>query len=801
MKKFFAFLMGSAVLTAQGAEPGNYYSSCEGKSGAALLESLCAIVGPHTDVGYAGLWEVYESSDIHPDGSVWDMYSTKEWGVDYTRCGNYKNVGDCINREHSFPKSWFNDHSPMVSDAFHIYPTDGKVNGQRSNYPYGECSGGTTIAYGDIRGLGRLGTSTFAGYSGKVFEPDDQYKGDFARSYFYMAAAYNDRIATWNSDMLAGNSYPAFTPWAVELLLKWHRQDPVSSKEIDRNEAVSQYQQNRNPFIDHPEMAEYIWGNRSSLPWSADAGNEPVIVAPADGLTIAMGMASVGVSRVHEVYVKGSCLDDDVYVSVSGTGFSATPALLDMSDVNSSEGARLTLRYMPAEAGDATGTLTLESGSARSVATIICTAVEGLPAGGTTDISDESFVARWSCIDGAESTYTLDVMWQGVSIDGYPRAVRAADEQALVSGLQPSTTYTYTVSSATLTSAPVTVVTADPIPSVDLLYDGDLEFAAMPGEPSDIAEILMDIENIAGDISVAVASPFELSSDKASWSRRLTVEPGEDRFYMRLLSEAEGTYTTSITISADDYFNDDVEVTGTVSATTCSFHEDFEVRAEGAGSYNDKNYQGSASLWNTNALFEAGGSNSYPHQGEQAARTPKSGGYLTMLESKQNGAGTVSVWARLWKTDTTPSVWSLLISGDDGVTWEQAGEISVLPNGSVTEYDEYTVEVNRKGAVRIKLSQISGARTFFDDIRITDCRTSGIEAANEAEYHSWDAFCRGGQLILQSNGTTADVATVYSIDGTELHHSLLRAGETALTLAPGLYIVVVRDFARRVLVK
>lgn len=169
--------------------PVDYYKSCEGKGGKALLSALYNVIGNHTVVSYDGLWNVYKTSDVRANGRVWDMYSTKEWVVGQQKCGNYKNVGDCINREHSFPKSWFNDAKPMYSDAFHLYPTDGKVNGQRSNYPYGECSGGTTLpSNGGVKALGRLGKSTFAGYSGTVFEPADEYKGDFARSYFYISA-------------------------------------------------------------------------------------------------------------------------------------------------------------------------------------------------------------------------------------------------------------------------------------------------------------------------------------------------------------------------------------------------------------------------------------------------------------------------------------------------------------------------------------------------------------------------------------------------------------------------------------
>lgn len=258
------------AIVADAAQPADYYKSCEGKSGEALLKQLNSVVGSHTNVGYDGLWNVYKTSDVDANGKIWDMYSTKRWNTG-EKCGNYAKVGDCYNREHSMPKSWFSEGSPMKSDAFHVYPTDGKVNGQRSNFPFGECANGTTLsAPSGIKALGRLGTSTFPGYSGKVFEPDDEYKGDFARTYFYMAAAYNDKISGWNSDMLAHNSFPVYKQWAIDLLLKWHRQDPVSKKETDRNDAVYNHQRNRNPFIDHPELAEHIWGNKSAEKWYAN---------------------------------------------------------------------------------------------------------------------------------------------------------------------------------------------------------------------------------------------------------------------------------------------------------------------------------------------------------------------------------------------------------------------------------------------------------------------------------------------------------------------------------------------------
>ncbi len=253
-----------------------YYNAAVGKSQAALKTALSTIISAgYNDVGYGGLYNIYPTSDKTASGHVWDMYSTCTWTHGQKKCGDYKDVCDCYNREHSIPQSWFNSNAPMVSDAFHVYPTDGKVNGQRSNYPFGECSNGTTLA----RGKGRAGSSTFPGYSGTVFEPADEYKGDFARTYFYFATRYENQISGFSGASFSGNSYPALSAWSQALFLKWHRQDPVSQKEIDRNNAVEVFQKNRNAFIDHPELAEFIWGDRKGEAWSLTSSvDNPSIV-------------------------------------------------------------------------------------------------------------------------------------------------------------------------------------------------------------------------------------------------------------------------------------------------------------------------------------------------------------------------------------------------------------------------------------------------------------------------------------------------------------------------------------------
>jgi len=255
--------------------PTGYYNNADGKTGATLKTALFNIIKTHNEQTYAQLWTDFQSTDKKANGKVWDMYSDVPGGTpayEFTfstnQCGTYSKEGDCYNREHSFPKSWFSEATPMYTDLFHLYPTDGKVNGMRSNYIYCEVLNTPETQFSSNGS--KLGPSDPAtGFSGKAFEPIDEYKGDLARTYFYMATCYEDKIASWASyateaqGILDGDAYPAYKSWFVQLLLKWSREDPVSQKEIDRNNAVYAIQGNRNPYIDHPEYAEYVWGGET----------------------------------------------------------------------------------------------------------------------------------------------------------------------------------------------------------------------------------------------------------------------------------------------------------------------------------------------------------------------------------------------------------------------------------------------------------------------------------------------------------------------------------------------------------
>ncbi len=259
--RFFLFLLFlSSVLFAQ--IPPGYYNGTEGKEGEALREALHHIIKNHTVVTYTALWTHFQTTDVKPNGKVWCMYSDRPGSqpdYEYTfvtdQCGNYSGEGDCYNREHSWPESWYSDMgSPMKTDLFHVYPTDGFVNARRANYPFGEVGSVTWWASNG----GKLGISNYPGWSGfTVFEPINEYKGDFARTYFYMVTRYYGQDAGWAENEMVDGANIKDKP--MEMLLKWHEQDPVSQKEISRNNAVYNIQGNRNPFIDHPHFANAIW--------------------------------------------------------------------------------------------------------------------------------------------------------------------------------------------------------------------------------------------------------------------------------------------------------------------------------------------------------------------------------------------------------------------------------------------------------------------------------------------------------------------------------------------------------------
>jgi len=269
-------------LTAQAQGPNNtgtYYEWADGKTGEALKSALSECIYNRTERSYGNLWTDFRSTDARSDGKVWDMFSGVSnftFGTDQDRGSGGKTEGEFYNREHSFPNSWFGSKTPpMYTDLHHVFPSDKLVNNKHSNNPLGEVG---TPSWQSQGGFSKLGPARSGlGYGGIVFEPNDEYKGDFARAYFYMVTCYDEKIADWyanyadSREMLDGKRYPGLAKWALTMLMRWAAQDPVSPKEQARNEAVYKIQKNRNPFIDYPGLEQYVWGDRVGQPFHYDS--------------------------------------------------------------------------------------------------------------------------------------------------------------------------------------------------------------------------------------------------------------------------------------------------------------------------------------------------------------------------------------------------------------------------------------------------------------------------------------------------------------------------------------------------
>ncbi|WP_418513470.1 endonuclease [Corallibacter sp.] len=290
MKHFYTLLLTLIVTTTFAQVPTGYYDSATG-TGFTLKTQLKEIIDNvndglgteylHDDQGYDAMDAFIANYDIdnyYETGSntILDPYSENPSGADpynFTpvtqECGEYDEEGDCYNKEHVIPQSVFNRQIPMRSDAHSLLPTDGRVNGFRGNYPFGVVNNSQLVSQTGISNptqngskLGNnLNSGYSAGYTGIVFEPIDEFKGDIARIYFYFATRYEDQISNWGSyAMFNGTSNTVFENTFLNILLEWHNMDPVSQKEIDRNNDIFyNHQDNRNPFIDHPEYVTLIW--------------------------------------------------------------------------------------------------------------------------------------------------------------------------------------------------------------------------------------------------------------------------------------------------------------------------------------------------------------------------------------------------------------------------------------------------------------------------------------------------------------------------------------------------------------
>lgn len=474
MKNIIRLLLAALILplAAKAAIPDGYYRTLDGINDPQRLKNaVFAIINPHTvpsdasayNSTYYGLSTTFQQTDLYPDSRRWwDMYSDMTFTAP-SFAG--------LNREHSFPKSWWGGSTtiPPYVDLNHLYPAERDANMAKSNYPLGEVNTSETVAFDN--NVSRVGypVAKQGGGANRVFEPDDQYKGDFARTYFYIVTCYQN--LTWNSKyswMLQSNTYPTLAPWAQEMLLRWSKEDPVSQKEIDRNNAVYNIQNNRNPFIDLPGLEQYIWGDKKNQTFHVSQtptqpSGDPQLFSPVAGMALDFSQTAVGSSDRRLLLFNGENLTGSISVVITGQDkamFSIDERSIDTKLINAEGGYYLPVNYKPTATGRHTANLTVFDvtgwGAGSLNVTLIGEAlprpslkqIKALPA---SDVTSTSYVANWEIPDGDIVDYYLLTRTHRLP-DGQQEVITYEAEQnsLLIDDYDPDCYDYYTVQSVRL---------------------------------------------------------------------------------------------------------------------------------------------------------------------------------------------------------------------------------------------------------------------------------------------------------------------------------------------------------------
>lgn len=478
MKKILLLAIGLAFVctSADAVYKQGYYDKMDGKKKEALKAAAKECVEWHTRLVYTDLPNYWQYSDVYPDlydgcKRWWDMYSDNIYLIRPGQNARSSFSANKMQREHSVPKSWWKkngdvEYTPAYSDMWNLFPSDGPANQAKLNYPLGLCKS-TTFNNG-VSKVGPAQTG-YGGGSGNVFEPADEYKGDFARSFFYMAMVYDDLPWVVNY-MYRQNSWPTLQPWAYEMLLQWSRADKVSQKEIDRNDEVEKSQGNRNPFVDFPELAEYIWGTRTNeVFYIKDQGGsvtppitgDPVINRPVNGSALDLGEAAVGHTVVMPLEIDGANLTSSLTVRIQGADrgmFYIPTNSIPASDINSSEIYLLQVEYRPTAVGRHTATLRLYDGGLpldQDVAVTLQGEAFPVPtlaapvATPASNVADDSYQANWEESPDVVDYYVVTRV--RYTEDGPQASTLTSDfNYVLVEDRDPEVAESYTVQSSRL---------------------------------------------------------------------------------------------------------------------------------------------------------------------------------------------------------------------------------------------------------------------------------------------------------------------------------------------------------------
>ena len=706
-----------------------YYRKAEGLRGTQLKEALHDLIQPSYVLAYGGgvgkTWTGFWYTDQMENMQVRDRYSNvvRYLNPDMSAVSN-------MNIEHIWANSWWGHiKNNAYCDLFNLYPADATANGRKSNNPIGIVDG--TVSYAN--GVTKVGKSSSYRADSLItaWEPADQWKGDFARTYFYMATCYSHMTSLWTTTegllTVDPNSPLLMRPWVYNLMLEWAEADPLDEIEQQRCDAIYEIQGNRNPFVDYPELCYYIWGNKSDEQFYCSEEHGAEIFVPAASEEIDFGLHPLSRPFSAKVQVRGRGLNEGASLAVTDEYFALGKASLSANEIH--EGTDVSISVTPTEEGTYTTMLSLEGSGYVQQTPLTVSFVDGIPAYPATDIvcavSSRRFNANWMNYQ-PDATYTLNVYTKDAN--GQPKAFgtyTTTDTTYQVKNVLASTTYYYKVSiiedgQQTINSNEVKVEMPEVAPVFSVSTE-DIAFTATPGKPSAPAQVSVTAMAVPKYVmEVSTSAPFEISSDGETWSQELTLKGQNVSFFIRFGGGIEeGDYEGEVIVSTEGMDDKVISVSCNVDATK-SFFEDFETGTKGG--YAVAEVTCNAATWEMSNALLAGDDNALDKKCVRMKGYVKTGSTITtpahimMTTDKVNGCDSLWFYAGSYGNDTGVKM-TVSYSVDAGKTWTNV--VTSLP---VAEMKRYGYKINMDGNIRLKFeSENTGnKRVNIDNVQMSD---------------------------------------------------------------------------------
>ncbi len=706
-----------------------YYRKAEGLRGTQLKEALHDLIQPSYVLAYGGgvgkTWTGFWYTDQMENMQVRDRYSNvvRYLNPDMSAVSN-------MNIEHIWANSWWGHvKNNAYCDLFNLYPADATANGRKSNNPIGIVDG--TVSY--TNGVTKVGKSSSYRADSLItaWEPADQWKGDFARTYFYMATCYSHMTSLWTTTegllTVDPNSPLLMRPWVYNLMLEWAEADPLDEIEQQRCDAIYEIQGNRNPFVDYPELCYYIWGNKSDEQFYCSEEHGAEIFVPAASEEINFGLHPLSRPFSAKVQVRGRGLNEGANLSVGDETFALDKTSISANDIH--EGTDVSVSVSPTEEGTYTTMLLLEGSGYVQQTPLTVSFVDGIPAYPATDIvcavSSRRFNANWMNYQ-PDATYTLNVYTKDAN--GQPKTFgtyTTTDTTYQVKNVLANTTYYYKVSiikagQPTINSNEVKVEMPEVAPVFSVSTE-DIAFTATPGKPSAPAQVSVTAMAVPKYVmEVSTSAPFEISSDGETWSQELTLKGQNVSFFVRFGGGIEeGDYEGEVIVSTEGMDDKIISVSCNVDATK-SFFEDFETGTKGA--YAVAEVTCNAATWEMSNALLAGDDNALDKKCVRMKGYVKTGSTITtpahimMTTDKVNGCDSLWFYAGSYGNDTGVKM-TVSYSIDAGKTWTNV--VTSLPVG---EMKRYGYKINMDGNIRLKFeSENTGnKRVNIDNVQMSD---------------------------------------------------------------------------------